>query len=104
MPRVSRSRFAALSVLGVAALGLVGCSAYVEQDELEKQVSSSISQKGMKVDSVECPDDLDGEVDATTTCTVTVPGGTEVKTDITVTSVDGDQVRFNIQPQQSSGQ
>ncbi|MBB3661434.1 MULTISPECIES: DUF4333 domain-containing protein [Prauserella salsuginis group] len=102
MPRVSR--VLALSVLGVAVFGLAGCSMYVEKDDLEEQVSSSISQQGMPVDSVDCPDDLDGEVDATTTCTVTVQGGTEVKTDITVTSVDGDEVRFDITPQQTAGE
>lgn len=102
MSRVSR--FVALSVLGVAAVGLAGCSQYVEQAELEKQVSSSISQQGMPVDGVDCPDDLDAEVDATTTCTVTIQGGAEIKADITATSVDGDQVRFNIEPQQSSGE
>lgn len=102
MSRVSR--LVAVPVLGVVALGLAGCSQYVEKDELENQVSSSISQQGMSVDGVDCPDDLDGEKDATTTCTVTMQDGTEVKADITVTSVDGDQVRFNIKPQQPEGE
>jgi hypothetical protein len=80
-------------------LGLTACSSSIEQDELERQVSSTIeSQFGVAAD-VSCPGDLEAEVDASTECTATDPdSGEEIALQITVTSVEGDTANFDIVP------
>ena len=94
MPR--RLLLVAVPALG---LGLSACSSSIEQDELERQVSSTIeSQFGVAAD-VSCPGDLEAEVDASTECTATDPdSGEEIALQITVTSVEGDTANFDIVP------
>ena len=95
MPR--RPAFlAAVSVLGLA---LTACGSSIEQDELQRQVSSTIeSQFGVSAD-ISCPGALDAEVDATTECTATDPDtGEEIELRIRVTSVEGDTANFDIAP------
>ncbi len=95
MPR----RLPLLVVGPVLALGLTACGSAIGQDELEKQVSSTLeSQFGVAAD-VSCPGDLDAEVDASTECTATDPdSGEEIALQITVTSVEGDMANFDIVP------
>ncbi|MBB3661436.1 hypothetical protein FB384_000340 [Prauserella sediminis] len=95
MPRVSRAP--ALSVAGVSVLGRTACSAHVETDELEKQVATTLVQRGdVEVDSVHCLEELDAEPDATTACSVTVKGGRKLTANVTVTDTGGDLVQFMI--------
>ncbi len=95
MPR----RLPLLVVGPVLALGLTACGSAIGQDELEKQVSSTLeSQFGVAAD-VSCPGDLDAEVDATTECAATDPDtGERIGLRITVTSVEGDTAGFDIEP------
>ena len=95
MPR----RLPLLVAVPALGLGLSGCSSSIEQDELERQVSSTIeSQFGVAAD-VSCPGDLEAEVDASTECTATDPdSGEEIALQITVTSVEGDTANFDIEP------
>ena len=88
-----------LVVAPVLGLGLTACGSSIGQDELEKQVSSTLeSQFGVAAD-VSCPGDLDAEVDATTECTATDPDtGERIGLRITVTSVEGDTANFDIAP------
>jgi Domain of unknown function (DUF4333) len=88
-----------LAAVPALALGLSACSSSIEQDELERQVSSTIeSQFGVAAD-VSCPGDLEAEVDASTDCTATDPdSGEEIALQITVTSVEGDTANFDIEP------
>ncbi|GAA1240572.1 DUF4333 domain-containing protein [Prauserella halophila] len=96
MARVSR--LVALSVLGLAAFGLTGCSAQVESDELEKQVKSSLEEStGNEAKGVECPDDLEAETGATTRCTLTAMDGTRLGVSVEVTSVEDSQAKFEIE-------
>ena len=95
MPR----RLPLLAVAPVLGLGLTACGSSIGQDELEKQVSSTLeSQFGVAAD-VSCPGDLDAEVDATTECAAIDPDtGEKVGLRITVTSVEGDTADFDIKP------
>jgi Domain of unknown function (DUF4333) len=82
-------------------LGLTACASSIEQDELEKQVSSTLESRFGVAADVTCPGDLDAEVDATTECTATDPDtGDEIGLRITVTSVEGDTADFDIAPVQ----
>ena len=80
-------------------LGLTACSSSIEQDELERQVSSTIESQFGGAADVSCPGDLEAEGDASTECTATDPdSGEEIALQITVTSVEGDTANFDIVP------
>ncbi|MCP2255861.1 protein of unknown function (DUF4333) [Prauserella aidingensis] len=99
MPRVAR---AALVPVACAMLAVTGCSfefsvgSTVDKAELEKQVMGALSEQDRRPEDVTCPDDLDSEVGATTTCTVTTRGG-ERDAKVTVTEVgENDRVQFDV--------
>lgn len=93
---MSRPRFL-LAMAGVAVLALSGCTSTVDRAELEQEVSTRLTEQvGVAPESVDCPDDLDAEQDATTRCTLTAPDGTQIGLTVTVTSVDGDTVNFDV--------
>lgn len=70
----------------------------VETDELEPEVTEQLTQLsgGVAPDAVDCPDDLPGQVDATTTCVLTA-GEDRLETTVTVTSAEGPEVAFDIE-------
>lgn len=69
----------------------------VEPDELEPEVTTQLTDLsgGVAPDAVDCPDDLPGRVDATTTCILTA-GEDRIETTVTVTSAKGPDVAFDI--------
>ena len=87
--------------LGAAALSLTlglatGCTSSVDAGELENQVSSKLEEQvGQAPDSVDCPNDLDAEVDAETRCTLTA-GDQTYGVAVKVTEVDGSDVQCDI--------
>lgn len=89
-----------MAVTGAVAVmfGSSGCSSesVVDKGNLATEVSNQLaSGAGRKPESVTCPEDLTAKVDATTTCTLSDSGETYgVK--VTVTSVDGSDVKFDI--------
>ncbi len=70
----------------------------VEVDELEPEVTKGLTEisGGTAPDAVDCPDDLPGRVDASTTCVLTA-GEDRLETTVTVTSAEGPEVDFDIQ-------
>lgn len=77
-----------LSACGVGA---------VPQEDVEQQVSDALAESvGQTPDKVECPDDLPAEVGAEMRCTLTA-GGESIGLTVTVTSVEGTDVNFDIQ-------
>jgi hypothetical protein len=94
-----RRRLGLLAALPVAVLALAGCSSTLEEAELETQAASALeAQVGFRPD-VDCPEDIPAEVDATTECVATEPeSGEELRIRITVTSVEGDQAEFTVEP------
>ncbi|MEH3067976.1 MAG: DUF4333 domain-containing protein [Aeromicrobium erythreum] len=65
--------------------------------QVEQQVMDSLREKyGRAPDRIDCPGRLVGEVDRTMRCTL-VDGDTRFGLTLTVTSVTGKRVRFDIQ-------
>jgi hypothetical protein len=82
----------------VFALGASGCTSesVVDKDALAKEVSTQLaSGVGHAPESVTCPEDLSGKVGATTTCTLS-DSGESYGVAVTVKSVEGSDVKFDI--------
>jgi hypothetical protein len=92
-----------LALVAGSLFALAACSgtASVSADEVEQQVSDQLAaQVGTAPDSVSCPEDLPAEVGATMTCDLTA-GGQSLPVTVTVTSVDGSTVNFDIEVAES---
>ncbi|HLS79271.1 MAG TPA: DUF4333 domain-containing protein [Nocardia sp.] len=91
-------------IVALAGLALAGCSVSigsttptVKEADLERSVAQTLeSQLGQPSDEIDCPDDLKGEVGAVLDCTLTVDGQTSGLT-VTVTSVEGDTVNYDVE-------
>lgn len=69
----------------------------VDRAKLEQKVSQTLAEKtGQTPKSVTCPDALKAKVDAITRCTLTADDGSQIGANVTVTSVNGDDVNFDI--------
>lgn len=67
---------------------------FLDGDTLAEQVGAQLTQQGYAVESLEC-EEVAGEVDATSTCTVQVEGAAETdELAITIKEVDGLRFRF----------
>lgn len=94
---------AATLVLASGCSFSAGTSTSVDQDKVEQQISDTLeAQVGQKPDDISCPDDLEAEVDATMTCTLTA-GTDQLDVAVKVTDVDGDDVKFDIQVAEMDG-
>ena len=86
-----------------AGAALVGCSTgpgAVDKAEVEKVAATELAaQVGTdELPNIKCPDDLEAEVGATLTCELSVDGDADVyPVEIKVTAVDGDDVKFDVQ-------
>ena len=86
-----------------AGAALVGCSSgpgAVDKAEVEKVAATELAaQVGVdELPDISCPDDLEAEVGTTMTCELSVEGDEDVyPVEIKVTSVDGDDVNFDVQ-------
>src|SRR5699024_6471096 len=90
----------ALSVLLIGTLALTSCGLLtpkVPQADVEKQISTQLAkQVGTAPDKIECPGDLEGTVGTTMTCVLTHEGRSMDVT-VTVTSVEDNTVKFDIE-------
>ncbi len=85
------------------AIGLSACSAsatigtkQVDKGEVAKEVSAQLAHEvGYAPDRVTCPDNLDAKVGAAQDCALT-DHGTNYGVHVTVTSVEGDDVKFDV--------
>jgi hypothetical protein len=89
---VQRAAVAGLAAVAVAVLS--GCEMSVHRIADGETVARTVTERltefaGRAPDEVECPDDLDLEVGATTRCTLTA-GGTRLGVTVTVESVAED--------------
>jgi hypothetical protein len=89
--------WAAAAVATAAACSFsAGTSVSVDKDDLAKEISAQLKNEvGRAPDSVECPDNLKGEVGATTRCTLDDAGET-YGIDVNVTKVEGSDVKFDL--------
>lgn len=94
--------------LSAAAVGtlLVGCSASVNVEKSEPKLSAdklaaTVAEKlaattGQPKPDITCPEDLTGKVGTTTRCTLTASDGSTLGVTVTVSSVDGGNINFDI--------
>lgn len=77
---------------------MAGCGpGTVEKDELAETIGRRLEQKvGQRPDEVTCPRELPAEVGASVKCELTA-GGTALDVTTSVTSVDGGDVKFDIE-------
>jgi hypothetical protein len=94
-----RTVAASAGALALLAIGMTGCSSgpgAVSKDDVAGQVSSKMTDaSGNKPDSVSCPEDLKAQVGAQVNCAMKVKGQ-PFNVNVTVTSVDGDQAKFDM--------
>ncbi|WP_110180695.1 DUF4333 domain-containing protein [Nocardioides solisilvae] len=97
-----RSRPAAPAAASLALLALLtACSTgpgVVEASTLEEKVSEGVTpdEEGTELE-IDCPEDLEAEVDATATCTVD-DGESRTGIRFTTTEVEDDEVRWETTP------
>lgn len=103
-PRLSAATWALPAV--VAGGLLVGCSAPVNAEKSEPQLSAdklaaTVAAKlaattGQPKPHITCPQGLTGKVGSTTRCTLTANDGSTLGVTVTVSSVKGGQINFDI--------
>lgn len=95
---IGRKVIVACTIAGVMA-GVDGCSTgpkTVSKGDVANQISTKMTAPGgQKPDSVTCPDDLKAQVGAQINCTMKVNGQTST-VNVTVSSVNGDQAKFDM--------
>ncbi|EST37487.1 hypothetical protein N566_12795 [Streptomycetaceae bacterium MP113-05] len=94
-----------LATTAAAAL-LSGCSGEVHvgsttpklsADKLADTVAEKLAATtGRPEPQITCPEDLEGKVGTTTRCTLTADDGSTLGVSVTVTSVEGTQINFDI--------
>lgn len=103
---------AAIGSLVLLGTGLTGCSGSVETKstpsvsaaDLQSNLTDRFSSDSTPPQSVTCKDDLVGEVGKTATCDVMFSDTNSVQAVVTVTSVDGKTVNYDISPALSQQQ
>jgi hypothetical protein len=104
-----------VSAVAVACAAASGCTinigtntppatAKVSKSDLQKDISARVAKAGRLPESVSCPDDLVGEVGKTTRCAVTMSATSTFETLVTVTSVEGSKVNYDVVPAVSKTQ
>jgi hypothetical protein len=104
MARLSAATWSLTAV--AAGVLLVGCSASVSAGKSEPKMSADklatmVAEKlaattGRPKPNITCPEDLAAKVGTTTRCTLTADDGSTLGVNVKVTSVDGDQINFDI--------
>lgn len=91
-------RRVAVALLGTWALVACSDSGGVDREELEQTVKEKLAEEvGQTPKSIDCPEELKAELDASIRCTLTAEDGSEIGLTVTVTGVDGGDVNFDIQ-------
>ena len=100
-----RSRgFATVAGLTVAVVLLSGCGAKeVSASAVEQSVRDGMATQGVEVQSVSCPSGVTADLGATIVCAVEfwdedALGEPVDRVRVVVTSVDGDKVRYRLEP------
>ncbi|MFI2779463.1 DUF4333 domain-containing protein [Streptomyces sp. ALB3] len=110
---IARWTAAKWSLTAVAAGAvLVGCSASVDVGKSDPKLSAdklatTVSEKlarttGQPEPDITCPEDLAGKVGTTTRCKLTAGDGSTLGVSVKVTSVDGEQINFDIEADETA--
>ncbi|UFU06499.1 DUF4333 domain-containing protein [Ruania halotolerans] len=101
MQQMNRRIVKASVIPAMAALLLVGCSGAnaVAQSEVEEVTADQLeAMVGGTRPTIDCPDDLDAEVDTTMDCVLSVDGDEDTYlVTLTVTSVEDGNVNWDVQ-------
>lgn len=101
--RPARSAAVALTVvLAMSACSLGGGA--VPRSELEKDVATELNEQSGQDNDATCDGELEAEEKATQACTWTNDDGDEIPVEVTATRVDGEDVEYDIRPQQGASQ
>jgi predicted thioesterase len=99
MPNLLVRSVAICCLLPALVAGTAACSSgpsTVKKDDVVSQINTNMTDAaGNKPDSVNCPDELNATVGAQTNCEMKVKGQ-PFNVNVTVTSVDGDKVKFDM--------
>lgn len=104
MPDRSRiGRAAGCVVAGLTALAVSGCGGDLSAEDIEGSIRDGLADRGAEVDTVECPEAVAAEVEAMVVCEVDLRdeaalGEPVDRVRVTVTSVDGNEVRYRLEP------
>lgn len=79
-------------------------AAKVSKEALQKDISQRLADAGTAPQSVSCPEDLAGKVGQSTRCEVAMGAVSNLEPIVTVTSVDGASVNYDIAPAVSQAQ
>lgn len=93
-----RKTIAVLALAAASTIGLSACSMTptLDQEQVEEQISTQLQEQvGRAPEEVTCPGDLEGEVGTTMVCQLSDSGQT-LDVTVTVTSVEGSTVNFDI--------
>ncbi len=96
----ARRVMTALLAAGFVAAG-AGCSSTltVSKDQVAQQVQQQLTASGAQgIESVSCPNDLEGKVGTTMKCTLDLVQGLTQTVSVNVTAVEGTTVKFDIVP------
>jgi hypothetical protein len=86
-------RAATVGTLVLALAGVLGgCGKVATNDSVEEQVKSQLG-----TDGADCPSDLKGEVGQSIVCRATKGDAPPFDVKVTVTSVEGDTINFDIE-------
>ena len=103
---------AILVAMAVSGMMLTACSfsvgtggpPVVAKADLQKDISERLEKAGQKPTSVQCKDDLKGEVGKSVTCEVALTDTNVFEPVVTVTKVDGSTVSYDMAPAVSKEQ
>jgi Domain of unknown function (DUF4333) len=110
-----RTAMTAVAATAVACAAVSGCTinlgnptpsgtAKVSKEDLQKDISQRVTNAGQTPQSVSCPDDLLGQPGQSTRCEVTMSATNSFEPIVTVTSVEGTKVNYDITPAVSQTQ
>jgi hypothetical protein len=108
-----RTPVAAAAVVAVTCAVASGCtitighpnqSLKVSKDDLQKDISQRLNNSGQPPQSVKCPNDLVGQLGQSIRCDVTMGSNTGFEAVVTVTSLEGSKVNYDVSPSVSTSQ
>lgn len=73
-------------------------TATVIVSELEDDIKKKLTDGGNSIDSVDCPDNVEARVGVSVDCHVKATDGREADYTVTLTSVEGAEVKYNAVP------
>ncbi|MGQ0481857.1 MAG: DUF4333 domain-containing protein [Pseudonocardia sp.] len=97
----ARRHLMVATLVAAAALSVTGCSFSAHRTVSEAQVEQTLSDRlqeivGQRPEAIDCPDELDGVVGTALRCALTA-GSQRYPVDVTVTSVEGEQINFDFE-------